>query len=252
MDLLPGFCQGIVRVFISYPFDAVKVMSQANNQKPLENVRQHIYKNPSIFYRGVGIPMITVSIDRSLQYKYFEQFKSRYDPYLLGAAIGVLSSILSVPMQFITSNVLLISKAEYRSMYHYLRTTFQSQGFRPLIRGYSLEAPRSVLATSIYLGTYGNLRKAVSSDSPTPTQTTVSAIGASWSSWICVFPMDTIRTLYQTEKTHTRSISALAIARYREFGLLSFWRGLTPVLLRTAPSSVFGMLAYEFVRKSIQ
>jgi len=254
MDLLPGFCQGIVRVLISYPFDAVKVFSQNNGQRPWVNFKQQLRLNPTIFYRGAAVPMLTVSLDRAIQYKYFEQYKSQYNPYAIGAALGVFSSLLSVPMQFITSNVLLLSKTEYGSLANYLRSELRQSGLFGLYKGYSIEVPRSALATSVYLGTYGTLRQALSdtdSNVPSPWITTISAIGASWSSWIVVFPLDTVRTLYQVDKHKGQSLAQLTAQRYQQMGLLSFWRGLTPVLLRTAPSSIAGMIVYESVRQKI-
>src|SRR5512143_578849 len=158
MDFIPGFCQGVVRVLISYPFDVVKVFSQNNGHRPWTNFQQHVRANPTIFYRGAAVPMLTVSLDRAIQYKYFEQYKSQFNPYAIGAALGIFSSLLSVPMQFITSNVLLLSKTEYGSLAGYLASQLRQKGFLSLYKGYSIEVPRSALATSIYLGTYGTLR----------------------------------------------------------------------------------------------
>lgn len=250
MDFLPGLCQGIARVTISYPFDALKVFCQTNGQTPWRNLRTEFVRNPTIFYRGVGVPMVTVSLDRAIQYRYFEQYRTRFNPYLLGAVLGCFSSILSVPMQFITSNVILTNKSEYGSMSKYLRETITSRGIGTLFKGFTVEVPRAALATGVYLGTYGHLRemtKAEFPDSPMMA-TSVSAIGSSWSSWITVFPLDTVRTLYQVEKDQSKSLSQIIQQRYSQQGLLSFWRGLSPVLLRTAPSAVGGMIVYEHAR----
>lgn len=253
MDLIPGFCQGVARVLISYPFDALKVFSQTNNQRPWVNLKHHIIKNPSIFYRGVGVPLVTVSLDRAIQYKYFEELRSTYNPYLVGAGMGLLSSLLSVPMQFITSNILLMTKSEFGSLPKYITTYLRSNGLIGLYKGYSIEVPRSALATSVYLGTYGNLRQhlAQSSNLPTQWETMLYAIVASWTSWIVAFPLDTIRTLYQVDTTGAQSLNKTISQRYRTMGAASFWRGLTPVLLRTTPSSVVGMIVYESVRSRV-
>ncbi len=255
MDLLPGFCQGIVRVLISYPFDALKVLSQNNGVKPLENLKKEIVKNPLLFYRGVGVPMLTVSIDRAIQYKYFETLKSQYNPYLVGIGLGVFSSLLSVPMQFVTSNVLLLSKTEYGSLFQYMNQIRKTkEGLSTLFKGYFIELPRSSLATGVYLGTYATLRSHLTinrqNNAPNQLQTTVAAVGASWSSWIVVFPLDTLRTLYQVDKTNA-SLAEILKLRLKQMGVLSLWRGLSPVLMRTVPSSVAGMIVYETVRSKL-
>lgn len=255
MDLLPGFCQGMVRVLISYPFDALKVLSQNNGIKPFENLKNQVAKNPMLFYRGVGIPMLTVSIDRAIQYKYFEKLKSQYNPYLVGIGLGIFSSLLSVPMQFVTSNVLLLSKTEYGSILQYLNQMRKTKkGLSTLFKGYFIELPRSSIATGVYLGTYATLRRRLTTEKddelPNRLQTTASAIGASWFSWIVVFPLDTTRTLYQVNKTGD-SIGRILRSRIEQMGFLSLWRGLSPVLIRTVPSSVGGMLVYETVRSKL-
>lgn len=254
MDFLPGLCQGIARVTISYPFDALKVFCQTNGQTPWRNLRTEFVRNPTIFYRGVGIPMVTVSLDRAIQYRYFEQYRTRFNPYLLGAVLGCFSSILSVPMQFITSNVILANKSQYSSMSKYLKGTIETRGIGTLFKGFTVEVPRAALATGVYLGTYGHLRdttKGKFPDSPM-IATSMSAIGSSWASWITVFPLDTVRTLYQVEMDSSKSLNQLVQTRYRSQGILSFWRGLTPVLFRTAPSSIAGMIVYEKARSVLK
>ena len=39
--------------------------------------------------------------------------------------------------------------------------------------------------------------------------------------------------------------------RYKTSGILSFYNGLTPVLLRSIPSTTLGMLVYEEAKKLI-
>lgn len=67
--------------------------------------------------------------------------------------------------------------------------------------------------------------------------------------WSTIFPIDTLRNDLQTTKNI--SLKYLISDRYSKYGLLNFYKGLTPVFIRTIPSSAFGMLAYETSRKLI-
>jgi hypothetical protein len=63
--------------------------------------------------------------------------------------------------------------------------------------------------------------------------------------WIVVFPLDTIRTEKQTTN---KSISEIL----RNRSLRSLYRGITPVIVRTLPSSATGMYAYEYTKKLLE
>ena len=68
--------------------------------------------------------------------------------------------------------------------------------------------------------------------------------------WLVIFPIDTVRTEFTTQKDN-KNLLHIIIARYRQFGLKSFYFGLTPVLFRTIPSSAVGMFVYEYFREYI-
>ena len=54
MDFIPGYLQGITRVFISHPFDYIRIYLQTNRSSSIiDFFKNHSYKN---LYRGVGIP----------------------------------------------------------------------------------------------------------------------------------------------------------------------------------------------------
>ena len=62
------------------------------------------------------------------------------------------------------------------------------------------------------------------------------------------FPLDTIRVDKQI--TQNTSIKDLIIKRYNKFGIINFYNGLSPVLIRSIPSTILGMLVYENIKKN--
>ncbi len=217
MDFIPGFIQGLVRVTISHPFEVIKINSQYYQEKP-KYIIKHFINNPFKIYRGVKYNYLIVGIERSIQYKYYEDFKKKYNTYLSGLMISTPLLLITMPVNTIINNLIINNKIIKTGYY---------KGILP-------EYCRSVLASTIYLGTYGYLRK----DDLSMNNIMYASIISSYLSWSITYPLDTIRTLYQTNKIKDVKISKL-------------WSGISMIYIRTLPSSVCGMLVYEWTREII-
>jgi hypothetical protein len=68
--------------------------------------------------------------------------------------------------------------------------------------------------------------------------------------WSVIYPLDTIKTDYQTTKN--KSIRELIRERRATNSIASFYKGITPVLLRTFPSAFAGMYVYEKTRNYLK
>ena len=89
-NFIPGFTMGIVRAFISHPFEILKLNSQMN----IKNVYTSLFK-------GLHLSVISNSIERGVQFGLFENFKK--DDNLLGSSIksSILSTSISLPYNII-------------------------------------------------------------------------------------------------------------------------------------------------------
>lgn len=239
MDLLPGFAQGITRVIISYPFDVIKVKMQKNKTTTYDCFKKYIKNDRKIFFRGIGIPLITVSIERSISFKLYEKMNKKINPYVSGLLTSIVFSPINVPMQYLTNNIIHYEKKKYGQ---FIINEFKS---KKIFNGYISEVSRCMIGSTLYLGTYGNIRKYVPNNN---IGFSISGIIASLSSWIVIFPLDTIRTDFQTSKIKC-NYKNLIYYRYNKYGILSFWRGITPIFMRSIPSSAIGMIVYENVKK---
>jgi hypothetical protein len=257
IGLIPGFTQGITRVMISYPFDAVKVKMQKDPTSSMTSIiKKYIKQDAGLFYRGVSVPLFTVSLERAVSYSMFEKLNKKLNPYVSGFCSSVLFSPLNVPMQYLTTNIV---HNETRSVGAYLRKEITSTN---IFRGYLPEISKNIIASTVYLGTYGNLRNNLPKEKK---YFMLSGICASFATWSVIFPLDTIRTEYQTsvnsnllgDKISHKDASRSEIINYKQLitkrvhahGIRSFWNGITPVFIRSIPSSSIGMLVYEIVKK---
>lgn len=241
MDLIPGFMSGIIRVTISYPFDVIKVYSQNNGKKPIDNFINNLKTNKSSFYRGSSIIYFSVAIERAIQYKYYEILNKKFNPVISGFLISLPLSIFTIPCQCITNNMVL--EKSNCNIFDYTKNYIKNNGIKSLYRGYFIEAPRGIISTSIYLGIYGNLRN----ENDTKFNTIKNTLISSYISWGICYPIDLIKTLSQTDINWKITIKN----RIKEKNILCLWNGISPILIRTAPSSIFGMLTYEYFRKKI-
>lgn len=240
--LLPGFFQGLTRVTISYPFDVVKVHMQKILYKNNINAITDIIKNdPYKLYRGSSISYLSVGTDRSIQFYLMEKLNKKYNPYINGIIISVIGSVYNVPAQYLTTNIALSNNPSL-SLSSSIKNIYKSNN---IYKGYFLEMGKNQLGSSIFMGTYYLLRnKYGDKTNYAPIYGAVSGV----SLWPFIYPIDTIRTEYQTSNN---TIKDIIHQRYKTHGLLSFYKGMTPILFRTIPSASIGMLVYEYVRSKV-
>jgi solute carrier family 25 carnitine/acylcarnitine transporter 20/29 len=241
LDLLPGFFQGITRVTISYPFDVVKVNMQKDfNSNFYSTVTNLIKTDIRRFYRGSAFSYFSVSFERAIQFYCIERMNEvNKNSYVNGFILALISSIFNIPVQFITTNIALNNTQTK----HYIKHIIQNK--INVYKGSQIEILRNTINSSVFMGTYFYLRNNFGE------QTSLSPFYGALSGLACwgvTFPIDTIRTDYQSS---TQNIKTLVSNRFEKSGIRGFYRGFTPVLIRTIPSASAGMYVYEYVRNYI-
>lgn len=239
MDLLPGFCQGVSRVLVSYPFDYIKTQMQKNKYKTYREL--YLMGELSNVYRGVSLCLLTIPIDRSIQFLLFEKAsKLGYNPFFSGLCCGAFGSLYNLPLSYISNNYMLLNQKPRVSCF--VKETLQ-HNWSKLFRGFTPEIARSTIASSVYLGVYGSMRSYFGSSQM---QTIMNSAIAGISLWTITYPLETLKLEMQTsDMTILRAFTY----RVKRFGFFNLWRGILPVYGKTLPSSIVGMLVYEKVKK---
>lgn len=243
--IIPGFMQGITRVTISYPFDVVKVQLQNMHYNNTIIAFKHIIKtDPFKLYRASLLTYTTIGIERSIQFYYLEKLnKSKVNPLYSSLLISTISSVYNVPVQYITINIINYKKPI--TTYNFIKNMIKER--KNPYKGYFIETPKNILASTIYFSSYYKIRNIFGDNKYfAPYYGAISGINV----WLIIFPIDTIRTELIT-KTNNNSLLNIITNRFKTYGLKSFYFGLTPVLLRTIPSSSIGMFMYEYCREFI-
>jgi len=242
-SFLPGYFHGLSKVFTTYPFDVIKIKMQTNTYKTTYSCVKNLIKyEPKIFFRGISLPLITFPIDRAISYKIYDDINKNYNPYFSAFVAGIASSFINVPMQYVTTNAINTNKDNYHGIVKFIKTL----KIHNIYKGYSLDTSRLILGSTIFLGTYGNIKNYLPDNDK---NTILASIISISSTWIITFPMDSVRVDYQITKND--SIKNLIKYRFNKYGIKNFYKGLTPILLRSIPSTIIGMLVYENVKKKI-
>ena len=106
MDLIPGFLQGVIRVIISYPFDYIRTNLQAQHNSSLFSYVSHHKLSIRDAYRGCTLPLLTVPIDRSIQFLLFERLSKEHSVITSSIASSLISSTYSVPVNFLSTYII--------------------------------------------------------------------------------------------------------------------------------------------------
>ncbi|ORX55338.1 mitochondrial carrier [Piromyces finnis] len=107
----------VIGTVVGYPFDSIKTRMQTYNYGKMRNCIKLTYKSEGLrgFYRGVGPPLITISIVKSISYSIYNRSKNMIDRYFdpkslygltvsssaAGAVSGYISAIISCPLELI-------------------------------------------------------------------------------------------------------------------------------------------------------
>lgn len=243
IDYLPGFFQGITRVLISYPFDYVKTYLQMNKCTSIRSCLA--LHGISGLYRGATIPLVTVPLDRALQYRLYEQFNKKMNPFSSAFVCGAISAVINLPVSSLSNNYILEEKNV--SFLRYLRQLRKTKTVAFLFYGFKPELARSIVSTTIFLGVYGNMREIYGNSK---TQCVINSVTASVALWTVAYPLDTLKVAQQTEGNP--KIREILRSRVQSYGYLNLWRGILPVYARTIPSSATGMLVYEKTKELVE
>jgi len=236
MDLIPGFLQGLTRVLISYPFDYVRTNLQSRQN---QSIYSYIHANHISFkdaYRGCTLQLVSVPIDRSIQFLLFERFLKKYSVVTASIASSLLSSIYSVPINFLSTRIISThATLTVASVIDFIKS-------KQYYTGYNVDLLKSFLGATLYTSIYGSLRLQIPKEHH---NYFAFGVAASIGSWCVIYPFDTIRVLKQTTSLSYTDI-------LKKTPLKNFYTGFSIILARSIPSAGCGMLVYEKSRELLR
>jgi hypothetical protein len=218
--LLPGFAQGVARVAVSYPFDALRTFMQAHNV-PLRAAMRHIPLRT--LYRGASTAFVAVPVDRSIQFALLETHG-----VLAATCAGAACSVVA---QSLTA-VSVLQRVSPRRAFAHLSTHRAA-----CTRAAAFEAVRAFGGTLVFLTTWQAARRGT--DAQNYAVTISAGVFANLVAISVVYPLDTLRVRALAEARSAATFSVL-------------YRGIPLAWARCIPSSVAGMAAYSAVKDALK
>lgn len=120
-----------------------------------------------------------------------------------------------------------------------------------MFRGLSVTMAREVPGFFFFFGAYETCKHLITSGQPQEAgllTTIVSGAAGGVALWTTIYPLDVIKSRIQVHSSDS-SIAAVFRQILSEQGIRGLYRGLTPTLLRTIPSTAALFVTYEYSRE---
>lgn len=269
---------------LGHPLDTIKVRLQT--QKGLYTgaidcfvkmvKTEGVYKG---LFRGIASPMANMAFLNAVAFGLYEQCKKlsshvntryfgnreslrKYEPFVAGGLVGVVSSFFSTPFDVVKVRLQLdnVTDQKYRGTIHASRLLFREHGTSVFFLGTVVNLYREVIFAAAYFGVYETMKYHFdiylkSKDVDLPQLVILLSGGfAGMMGWGFSFPLDVIKSVKQSQPVEgitwkNRGLSSMHIARDRIFtsGFAGFYKGVGPSLIRAFIVSSTRFSAYELV-----
>ncbi|KAL8243857.1 hypothetical protein R6Q59_010115 [Mikania micrantha] len=271
-DLSSGAAGGIAQVLIGQPFDIVKVRLQTTtNYSSALNCATSIFRNegPLAFYKGTLTPLIGIGACVSVQFGGFHYARRQFEErnlqsqgpgastgltygqyYASGAFAGVLNTVLSSPIEHVRIRLQTQPHGAarlYNGPVDCIKKLSAHGVGRGLYRGTGVTLLREAQAYGVWFMTFEYLMNQDAkrnnykrSDIPTAKIALYGGL-AGEALWLGSYPMDVVKSKMQTDSfgkdQKFKSAFDCAKQMIAKDGVMAFWRGIGPTLLRALPVS---------------
>ncbi|KIP06764.1 hypothetical protein PHLGIDRAFT_106615 [Phlebiopsis gigantea 11061_1 CR5-6] len=274
-SLIAGTTAGAVEAFITYPTEYVKTRSQFGGQRepPLTIIRDTLKtKGITGLYSGCSALIVGNSVKAGVRFVSYEHFKhmladsegkvSSGRSLLAGLGAGMMEAIFAVtPSETIKTKLIDDAKSSnprFRGLIHGTVTIVREEGLRGVYRGLFPVMMRQGANSAVRFTTYTTLKQFVQSNAP-PGQSLPSSITfgigaiAGLVTVYTTMPLDVIKTRMQslTARQQYRNSFHCGYRIFTEEGLLRFWTGTTPRLVRLMLSGGIVFTTYENIIRLI-
>ncbi|KAL1624567.1 Mitochondrial succinate-fumarate transporter [Diplodia seriata] len=233
-------------------------------------------ETPLGLYKGLGavltgiVPKMAI---RFTSYEWYKQLLAKSDgtvsgqaTFMAGLAAGVTEAVAVVtPMEVVKIRLQAqhhsmadpLDVPKYRNAAHALYTVVKEEGVAALYRGVSLTALRQGSNQAVNFTAYTEFRAALQTwqgktDLPGWQTATIGLVSGAMGP-LSNAPIDTIKTRLQKTpaeegETAVGRIMKIAKDMWKQEGTRSFYKGITPRIMRVAPGQAVTFTVYEYLK----
>ncbi|KIM30480.1 hypothetical protein M408DRAFT_286272 [Serendipita vermifera MAFF 305830] len=290
--VIAGGLAGMSEALVCQPLDTIKVRMQLSRSGRLPGTKPRGFiatgaqimqrESPLALYKGLGAVLSGIIPKMAIRFASFETYKgwladkstgktSTGMVFIAGLSAGVTEAVAVVtPMEVVKIRLQAQSHSlmdplevpRYRNAAHAAFTIVREEGFAALYRGVSLTALRQATNQGANFTVYQELKKAVQRWQPdvevlpSYQHMLIGLISGACGPFSNA-PIDTIKTRLQKSPARPGQsafsrIATIAGDMWKQEGVRSFYKGITPRVLRVAPGQAVVFAVYERVRKLIE
>lgn len=270
-DIVAGGLAGSIGTILGVPFDMVKVRMQSFPKKyksAWQTFKLTVKEEGFLgLYRGSLVPIVSQVCINALAFSG-DGFASKIlEPNLKkGESMGAVNSFISgcfggfcqcfalapgdlIKCRLQVDDVAGIKNRHYSGVMDCIIKTVKTDGILGLYRGMVVCAVREVPSFGFYFTTYKTCKTQLDQYIDPHSSTLIAGGIAGSASWICIFPIDIIKTNIQVAVmgSSDSKLGILGMGRklLRERGLRFFYRGLGVTVLRAFPVNAVTFWFYE-------
>ncbi|KAI0300428.1 mitochondrial carrier domain-containing protein [Multifurca ochricompacta] len=287
-----GGIAGAMEALCCQPLDTIKVRMQLSKSGITPGTKPRGFiatgamivrrETPLALYKGLGAVLSGIVPKMAIRFASFETYKgwladretgktSIGNIFLAGLGAGVSEAVLVVnPMEVVKIRLQAqmhsladpLEIPQYRNAGHAVYKIVREEGFSVLYRGVTLTALRQATNQGANFTAYQELKKFAQrkqpelADLPTYQHMIIGLISGAMGPFSNA-PIDTIKTRLQkatfpADTSAITRITSIASDMWRQEGVHSFYKGITPRVLRVAPGQAVVFAVYERVRRVIE
>ncbi|KAI0692427.1 mitochondrial carrier [Cerioporus squamosus] len=291
-QLTAGGLAGAMEALCCQPLDTIKVRMQLSKSGRAPGTKPRGFlatgamivrrETPLALYKGLGAVLSGIVPKMAIRFASFERYKAWLadketgvtavgNIFLAGLGAGVTEAVLVVtPMEVVKIRLQAqqhsladpLEAPKYRNAGHAVYAIVREEGFSALYRGVSLTALRQATNQGANFTAYQELKKFAHrkqpelTDLPSWQHMLIGLISGAMGPFSNA-PIDTIKTRLQKAEalpgqTAFQRIAAIASDMWRQEGVRSFYKGITPRVLRVAPGQAVVFAVYERVRRVME
>ncbi|KAF1972413.1 mitochondrial uncoupling protein 2 [Bimuria novae-zelandiae CBS 107.79] len=285
-NLIAGGGAGMMEALVCHPLDTIKVRMQLSRRarapgapkRGFLKTGSEIVKRETALglYKGLGAVLTGIVPKMAIRFTSYEWYKQMLadkdgmvtgqSTFLAGLAAGVTEAVAVVtPMEVVKIRLQAqhhsmadpLDIPKYRNAAHAMYTVIREEGAGALYRGVSLTALRQGSNQAVNFTAYSEFRAALQNyhgmtDLPSYETMLIGLVSGAMGP-LSNAPIDTIKTRLQktpAEPGQTALGRIMTISRdiWKHEGSRSFYKGITPRIMRVAPGQAVTFTVYEYLK----
>lgn len=244
-EVIAGYFAGLSGVVVGYPLDTIKALIQTRG-KSISSIAKGL--NQIAFFRGLPLPVLSLPLNNSMLFGVYgyslsylnngnrnEREANIKSIYFSGIVAGMATSFPKNPTEVLKIHLQTHDKAKISGLTDCIQQIIRTHGLKGLFRGITALVFRDSFSFGTYFLTYEMMRRKNAELNIIESQMVTNLISGGCAgafAWLQVIPFDVIKSRLQADRAHKYRTIEMAFLIYKESGLLGFYKGLVPIIVR--------------------